>query len=413
MITYEQCQALDHADPLASVRDLFDHPRPREGHRERIYLDANSVGAMPKAAPDRLLELMREGWSRNRRRSWADGDWLSAPTRLGDRIAPLIGANAGEVLVCDSTSINLFKLLAGALQLRPGRAVIVSEAGNFPTDLYIAQGLRDLLGGACELRLVPEGRDPADFVDQETAVLSLSLVDYRSSRRFDMARLTQAAHQAGALVLWDLSHAAGAIPIDLNATDADLAIGCTYKYLCGGPGSPAFLFTAQRHQQAMKPALTGWMGHAAQFDFETAYRPAPGIKRQLCGTPAVLANAALETALEIWSTVSLDAVHAKHAGLSALMIDLLDQRCPAVTLVSPRDYANQGGHIAVRHEGGAALVEALAQLGVICSHRAPDTVRFGLAPLTLRHVDIWHTVIRLEEVLTAQSWRTVELGAAT
>ncbi len=413
MITFAQCEALDHADPLGPVRDLFDHPRPREGQRERIYLDANSIGAMPKAAPDRLLELLRQGWSRDRRRSWATGEWLSAPARLGDRIAPLIGAASGEVLVCDSTSINLFKLLAAALKLRPGRPVIVSEAGNFPTDLYIAQGLSDLLGPACELRLIPEGRDPADHIGPDTAILSLSLVDYRSSRRYDMARLTQAAHQAGALILWDLSHAAGAIPVDLNAAGADFAVGCTYKYLCGGPGSPAFLFAAQHHHQAMHPALTGWMGHAAQFDFDTQYQPATGIIRQLCGTPPVLANAVLETALEIWSSVPTAAVHAKHASLSALMIDLLDQRCPALTLVSPRDYADRGGHVSVRHRNGAALVEALARHDVICSHRAPDSIRFGLGPLALRHVDIWQAVDRLAAVLTGQSWRAVEPEANT
>lgn len=408
MITYEQCEAMDRADALAPARALFDAPPGG-----RIYLDANSIGAMPKAAPERIQEVMADGWSRDRRRSWSTGEWLSAPIRLGERIAPLIGADDGEVLVCDSTSVNLFKLLAGALKLQPGRPVIVSEAGNFPTDLYIAQGLRDLLGGECELRLVPEGEDPAGYVDGDTAVLSLSLVDYRTSQRLDMARLTQAAHQAGALALWDLSHAAGAIPVDLNAAGADFAVGCTYKYLCGGPGAPAFLFAAGRHQEAIKPALSGWMGHAAQFEFATGYVPAPGVKRQLCGTPPVLANAVLETALEIWSSVSLNAVHAKHASLSGLLIGLLDQRCPSVTLASPRDYDNQGGHVSVSHPGGAALVEALARHGVICSHRAPDSIRFGLGPLTLRHVDLWHAVDCLAEILAGEIWRTAEPGSGT
>ncbi len=400
MITYEQCQAMDRADPLAPVQDLFD--RPPGG---RIYLDANSIGAMPKAAPQRLRQLMADGWSRDRRRSWSTGEWLSAPKRLGDRIAPLIGAAPGEVLVCDSTSINLFKLLAGALKLRPGRRVIVSEAGNFPSNLYIAQGLDDLLGQACEFRLVPEGDDPAGYIDQDTAVLSLSLVDYRTGQRLHMDRLTQVAHQAGALALWDLSHAAGAIPVDLNAAGADFAVGCTYKYLCGGPGAPAFLFTAGRHQDAVKPALTGWMGHAAQFEFATGYVPAPGIGRQLCGTPPVLANAVLETALEIWSTLAPHDIHAKHAALSRLLIGLLDQRCPGVPLVSPRAYGSQGGHISISHPDGAALVEALARRGVICSHRAPDTVRFGLGPLTLRYGDLWHAVDRLADILADETWR--------
>ena len=408
MITYEQCRAMDRADPLAPVQDLFD--RPPGG---RIYLDANSIGAMPKAAPQRLQQVMAEGWSRDRRRSWATGEWLSAPARLGDRIAPLIGAAEGEVLVCDSTSVNLFKLLAGALKLRPGRPVIVSEAANFPTNLYIAQGLRDLLGQACELRLVPEGDDPAGYVDQDTAILSLSLVDYRTSQRLHMDRLTQAAHRAGALALWDLSHAAGAIPVDLNGAGADFAVGCTYKYLSGGPGAPAFLFTAGRHQDAIKPALSGWMGHAAQFEFATGYVPAPGVRRQLCGTPPVLANAVLETALEIWSSLAPQTVHAKHARLSGLLVDLLDQLCPGVTLASPRAYASQGGHIGISHPGGAALVEALARRGVICSHRAPDVIRFGLGPLALSYCDLWHAVGRLAEVLADESWRAAKSDSRT
>ncbi len=405
MITYQQCEALDRADPLAALRDLFHQP---EG--DRIYLDANSVGAMPKAAPERLLQVMRQGWSHDRRRSWSTGEWLSAPTRHGDRIAPLIGAAAGEVLVCDSTSVNLFKLLAAALKLRHGRPVILSEAGNFPTDLYVAQGLRDFLGHDCELHLVPEDDDPADHLKEDTAILSMSLVDYRTSRRHDMARLTAAAHQAGALALWDLSHAAGVIPVDLNAAGADFAVGCTYKYLCGGPGAPAFLYVAQRHQRAVQPVLSGWMGHAAQFDFATEYTPAPDIRRQLCGTPPVLANAVLETALDIWSTVAPQAVYDKHASLSRLMVDLLGQRCPDVNLASPHGHARRGGHISISHAGGAALVEALAQHGVICSHRAPDSIRFGLGPLTLRHVDIWDAVGRLKDVLADGTWSDIDPG---
>jgi len=398
--TRRDCEALDAADPLGETRARF-----APGADGTLYFDANSVGAMPVAAPARLQHLIGE-WQQLRRRGWSESDWLDAPRRLGARLAPLLGASPDEVVVCDTTSVNLFKALAAAVRLRPGRSRIVSEAATFPTDLYVAQGLAGLRDGVT-LHLVEDGAPIEPAIDEDTIAISLSFVDYRSARRHDIRALTRAAHARGALAIWDLSHGAGAVPCDLGAADVDLAVGCGYKYLCGGPGGPAYVFAARRLHDAIRPALAGWMGHAAPFAFTPGYEPAPGMGRFLVATPPVLANAVFEAALDIWASVDPQAVFRKHAALGDLLGALVDRGAagPGVGVASPREADRRGGFVALRHEGGAAVVAALADAGVVASFRAPDSIRFGLSALTHRHVDIWDAAARLGDILRGGTWR--------
>jgi kynureninase len=392
-VTLDEALALDAADPLAPCRDRFALP---EGV---IYLDGNSLGALPRATATVVATTIEREWGGDLIASWNKHDWIGAPQRIGDRIAPLVGAKAGEVLVGDSTSVNLFKLLAAALEARPGRAVIVSETGNFPTDLYIAQGLGRLAGAS--LRTV-EAEAIEAAIDEATAVVTLTHVDYRSGRRHDMARLTAAAHAAGALMLWDLSHSAGAIAVDLNAAGADLAVGCGYKYLNGGPGAPAFLFVADALQAQLRSPLSGWLGHADPFAFEPAYRPAEGIARFQAGTPSILAMAALEAGLATFDGVSIADLEAKSRRLSDLFIALVEERCPELTLASPR--GDRGSHLVFAHPYAYALMQALIERGVIGDFREPNLVRFGFAPLYNGFADVWRAVDVLADILGSRSW---------
>jgi kynureninase len=389
----DEALALDAADPLAPCRDRFALP---EGV---IYLDGNSLGALPRATATVVATTIEREWGGDLIASWNKHDWIGAPQRIGDRIAPLVGAKAGEVLVGDSTSVNLFKLLAAALEARPGRAVILSETGNFPTDLYIAQGLGRLAGA--RLRTV-EAEAIEAAIDEATAVVTLTHVDYRSGRRHDMARLTAAAHAAGALMLWDLSHSAGAIAVDLNAAGADLAVGCGYKYLNGGPGAPAFLFVADALQAQLRSPLSGWLGHADPFAFEPAYRPAEGIARFQAGTPSILAMAALEAGLATFDGVSIGDLEAKSRRLSDLFITLVEERCPELTLASPR--GERGSHLVFAHPYAYALMQALIERGVIGDFREPNLVRFGFAPLYNGFADVWRAVDSLADILGSRSW---------
>ena len=392
-MTLEEALALDAADPLAPCRDRFALP---EGV---IYLDGNSLGALPRATATVVADTIEREWGGDLIASWNKHDWIGAPQRIGDRIAPLVGAKAGEVLVGDSTSVNLFKLLAAALEARPGRAVILSETGNFPTDLYIAQGL-GRLAGASLLTVEAEAIEAA--IDEDTAVVMLTHVDYRSGRRHDMKRVTAAAHAAGALMLWDLSHSAGAIAIDLNAAGADLAVGCGYKYLNGGPGAPAFLFVADALQAQLRSPLSGWLGHADPFAFEPAYRPAEGIARFQAGTPSILAMAALEAGLATFDGVSIAGLEAKSRRLSDLFITLVEERCPELTLASPR--GERGSHLVFAHPYAYALMQALIERGVIGDFREPDLVRFGFAALYNGFADVWRAVDVLADILGSRSW---------
>lgn len=395
----EACAKLDAADPLRRLRDAFTLPA------DVIYLDGNSLGPLPKTVRARLAHVLESEWGEGLIRSWNDADWINLPRRVGDRIAALIGARPGEVIAADSTSINLFKLLAAALQLRPGRRVIVSERGNFPTDLYVAQGAIELLGGRHELRLV-DAPALAGAIDADTAVLLLTHIDFKSGRMHDLAALTRAAHASGALALWDLAHSAGAVPVDLNGAGADLAVGCGYKYLNGGPGAPAFLYVRRDLQDAVRPALFGWMGHARPFEFAAPYEPATGIVRQLVGTPAILSLSALDAALELWQDVDIAAVRAKSIALTELFVRLVEARCAGfgISLASPRDAVMRGSQVSFRHEEAYAVMQALIARGVIGDFRAPDLMRFGFAPLYVRHVDVFDAALALHAVLASRAW---------
>jgi len=399
-----ECAGLDAVDPLAPSRELFTLPPGV------IYLDGNSLGPLPRATPARLAEVAEREWGQGLITSWNRAGWIDLPARVGEKIARLIGAGPGQVVVADSTSVNLFKVLAGALAQAPGRRVIVSEPENFPTDLYIMQGLIELLGGGPSLRLVPPGEIPA-ALDADTAVLALTHVNYRSGAMHDMAALTRLAHARGALAVWDLSHSAGAMPLDVAGADVDFAVGCGYKYLNGGPGAPAFAYAAARHHASLRQPLSGWLGHAAPFAFEPAYRPAPGIARLICGTPPVLSLAALEVGVDIALGCDLAEVRRKSMRLTDLFVELVESRCPALDLLSPRDGHVRGSQVSFRHPHGYAIMQALIARGVIGDFRAPDILRFGLAPLYLRYADVWDAVAILAEVLDSGAWDRPEFHA--
>jgi kynureninase len=405
-IDLDRCKALDAADPLAPFRERFALP---EGV---IYLDGNSLGALPKAASGRVAQVVGEEWGQSLIRGWTMHRWIDLPRRVGDKIGRLIGAAPGEVLAADSTSVNLFKLMAAALRLKPERRVILSERSNFPTDLYIAEGLIELTGGRHELRLV-EGDEIADAIDGDTALVSVTHVNYRTGAMHDMADVTARAQQAGALILWDLAHSAGAVPVDMNGCGADFAVGCGYKYLNGGPGAPAFLFAAHRHHAALLPALSGWMGHAAPFAFEPGYRPADGLERMLAGTPAVIGLTALEAGVDLMLEADGATLRSKSLALGRLFVELMEQRCGrhGFRLASPTDESSRGSQICFAHEHGYPIMQALIARGVIGDFRAPDILRFGFAPLYVRHADIWHAVDHLSAVMDSGEWDRPEFHA--
>jgi kynureninase len=393
--TRDDAAALDRADELAAFRDRFVLPD------DVIYLDGNSLGPLPKATKARIAEVMEQEWGQSLIRSWTEHGWIDLQFRIGEKIGRLIGAAPGTTVVADSTSVNLFKLLAAALNERPGRKVILTEEGNFPTDLYMAQGLTALLQRQYELRQAP---DVLTALDERTAVLMLTHVDYRSGAMHDMAALTRAAHHVGALVLWDLSHSAGAVPLQLESDGVDLAVGCGYKYLNGGPGAPAFLYVAKHLQTDLRLPLTGWLGHAAPFAFESTYRPAGGTARAVVGTPPVLSLAALEVGIDIALEAPMAAARAKSLRLAELFVELM-QKEREFRLLTPCEPSARGSQVAFAHPHGYAIMQALIERGVIGDFRAPDVLRFGLAPLYVRHVDVWDAVATLREVMRSDAWR--------
>lgn len=402
-ITRTDLEALDRADALAPLRELFTLP---EGV---IYLDGNSLGALPKATPARVAEVVQREWGQGLIRSWNDAGWMATPARVGDKIAKLVGAASGSVMVADSTSVNLFKLLGAALAARPGRRVIVSERRNFPTDLYIAEGLAALLDQGHELRLVePEG--VAAAIGEDTAVVMLTHVNYHTGAMHDMAAITRAAHDKGALMLWDLAHSAGAVPVDLAGCDVDLAVGCGYKFLNGGPGAPAFLYVAPRLQEGMRYPLTGWLGHAAPFAFETGYRPGQGIARTMVGTPPVLSLAALEVGIDIALQAPMDQLRAKSVRQTTIFAELLEQvgAGQGFQLASPRDAARRGSQVCLAHGQAYAIMQALIARGVIGDFRAPDILRFGITPLYTRYVDLFDAAEALRAVMAGGEWQAPE-----
>ena len=393
-MTRDDARALDRTDPLARFRDRFALP---DGV---LYLDGNSLGPLPRAVTPALADTVQRQWGERLIRSWNEG-WIDAPQRLGAKIAPLIGAAADEVIVGDTTSTHLFKALVAALRHDPARRTIVSEAGNFPTDLHIAEGAVACVPDA-RLKVVVRA-DLAAALDDDTAVLLLTHVHYKTAERFDLAGWTARAHAAGALILWDFSHSVGAVPIDVTAAGADMAVGCTYKYLNGGPGAPAFLYVARRLHDALANPVSGWMGHAEPFAFTDAYRPAAGMKRWLVGTPSILAMASLEAALDLWQEVDLTQIAAKSAALFTILADAgADAGLPCV---SPADPAQRGSHISFRHDHAYEVTQALIARGVIGDFRAPDVLRLGLTPLYLSHEDVWHAGDHLRAVIATEAWR--------
>ena len=423
-LTLNHCRALDERDTLRPLREHFVLP---EGV---IYLDGNSLGVLPKTAASRVAEVITKEWGQDLIRAWNSAGWFHLPQRLGDRIAPLVGAAAGEVVVTDSTSVNLYKVLSAALNIAgqdaPGKKTIVSERSNFPTDLYIAEGLCRERGYRL-LLVEPEGILPA--LNGDAAVLMLTHVNYRTGAMHDMAALTAAAHAAGCLAVWDLAHSAGAVPVDLTGAKADFAVGCGYKYLNGGPGAPAFVWVHPQHTDRFRQPLSGWWGHAAPFEFTPGYRPAQGITRYLCGTQPILSLAALECGLEVFGAAEvlggMAALRAKSLALTDLFIQLVEERCAShgLGLATPRDHSQRGSQVCLsRSEGAYAIVQALIKRGVIGDFRAgdpstgsgrtgtPDILRFGFTPLYIGFEDVWHAAEHLKQVLETSEWQNAEFN---
>jgi len=399
------CLKRDASDPLRSFKDRFALPPSGS-----IHFDANSIGAMPKNAPERVQRLLEEGWRKLSRRGWSELDWLDKSKTMGAGISHILGAHQDDVVVCDNTTINLFKILSYAWRIRKNGSAILTEAHNFPTDIFVAEGFKNLLDGFdvdCDLQFAETREDVHDQLGDDTAVLYLTHTDYRYSQRWDMSELTKKAHEKNTLVIWDLSHSAGALEIDLMGCNADFAVGCGYKYLCGGPGSPAFIFIHPSHQNAAWPTIAGWLGHADFFAFANTFTPNPGVQGHNTGSPSIIANEIFDCAVDIWRDVNIKDVGTKHRSLSETVIQLIEQECShlGVSVISPKNYFLQGGHIAFEHEGAGALCEALFEHGMICSFRKPNSIRLGISPLYHSHEDMWDGVQRIKQIISSEVWR--------
>ena len=402
----EGVAALDARDPLHGKRDAFVIP---DGV---IYLDGNSLGPLSRAALRELKLAAEQEWGTGLIRSWNAAGWFDLPTTLGDRLARLIGAEPGEAVCTDTTSINIFKALHAALNLRPGRSVIVAEGTGFPTDVYMAQGVASVRP---DVHLKLAGIDAPDIealLGDDVAAVLVNHVDYRTGVLRDMAALTSRIHAAGALAVWDLCHSAGTMQVDLNGAYADFAVGCTYKYLNGGPGAPAFVFAARRHHGKLKQPLSGWWGHANPFAFEHSFQPGDGTRPMLCGTQPILSMRALGGALEVWDDIDLQQVREKSLALTDLFIALVEKRCGrfGVTLAAPREHAQRGSQVSFRHPHGYAVMQALIERGVIGDFREPDFMRFGFAPLYLRYADVFEAASILHDILANETWRDLRFA---
>lgn len=394
-------EAMDATDPLRAMRDRFILP---EGV---IYLDGNSLGAASHAVFGELQQAATQEWAQDLIRAWNTAGWFEMPIELGDQLGRLIGAAAGQTVVCDTTSTNIYKVLHAALEMRPGRSVIVAEGDSFPTDLYIAEGVASTRDGVL-LRLAGvDAPTIEELIDENVAVVLVNHVNYKSGELRDMAALTRKAHAAGALIVWDLCHTAGALPVELDQANADFAIGCTYKYLNGGPGAPAFIYAAQRHHDDISQPLSGWWGHARPFAFERGYVAGTGIRRFLCGTQPVLSMRALKGALAIWSDVDMAALRTKSVALTELFIQLVEARCGVygLTLETTRDATRRGSQVSFLHDHGYQIMRALIERGVIGDFRAPSTIRFGFTPLYVGYKDVWLAVEVLEDILRTGAWK--------
>ncbi|WP_317204596.1 kynureninase [Janthinobacterium sp.] len=416
MHTQEDCLALDAADPLAPLREQFALPAGV------TYLDGNSLGARPKAALQRSREVLEEEWGYGLIRSWNTAGWYDLPCRLGDKLAPLIGAAKGEVVITDSTSVNLFKALAAALKLQAEnpatarRRTIITERDSFPTDIYMAQAIIEWLERGYRLELLESWDQLPQALDGDAAVVMLTHVNYRTGRMFDMRAVTAAAHEAGALMIWDLAHSAGAVEVDLQAAKADFAVGCTYKYLNGGPGSPAFIWVPQRHQDDFCQPLSGWWAHRQPFAMETSFHPAAGIRRALCGTQPIASLALVESGLDVHLQVPMAQLRAKSLALTDLFIELVERHCAGhgLELQTPRPHAQRGSHVSFSHPDGYALMQALIAQGVIGDYREPQVMRFGFTPLYTSYAEVWHAAQTLKRILEQGDYqRDAERGAVT
>ncbi|KAF6695602.1 kynureninase [Pseudomonas sp. EKM23D] len=398
------CQTLDAQDPLAPLREQFALPHGM------IYLDGNSLGARPVASLARAQQVIAQEWGDGLIRSWNSAGWADLALRLGDRLAPLIGARDGEVAITDTTSINLFKVLSAALSVQrqraPTRKVIVSEAGNFPTDLYIAEGLAELLQQGYSLRLVSSPDELTQAIDADVAVVMLTHVNYKTGYLYDMQGVTTLSHECGALTIWDLAHSAGAVPVDLHRAGADYAIGCTYKYLNGGPGSQAFVWVNPALVNLVRQPLSGWFGHTRQFAMETSYAPSAGIARYLCGTQPITSLAMVECGLELFERTDMASLRRKSLALTDLFIDLVEARCAAhhLVLITPREHARRGSHVSFEHPEGYAVIQALIARGVIGDYREPRIMRFGFTPLYTSFTEVFDAVEILGEILDNRTW---------
>ena len=382
---------------FARTRELFDLP---DGV---VYLDGNSLGPLPRGVAERLARTVTDEWGQMLITGWNRAAWMEMPPRIGDRIARLIGAEAGHVVMGDTLSIKVFQALASALEMRPDRRVILSDTGNFPSDLYMAEGLCGMLGQGYALRTVaPDAVE--DAIDETVAVLMLTEVDYGTGRRHDMPRLTAKAHAAGVLAVWDLAHSAGATDVKVAEGGADFAVGCTYKYLNSGPGGPAFIYVAPRHAERAVPALSGWLGHEAPFDFDLDYRPGRGIERMRVGTPPVLQLAALDAALDVWDAVEIADLRARSLELTDAFIAGVEAACPDLVLATPREHKLRGSQVSFRHPEGYAIMQALIARGVIGDFRAPDILRFGFTPLFIGMGEVEKAVAVLTEVMETRAW---------
>ncbi|EET47056.1 kynureninase [Thalassobium sp. R2A62] len=368
-----------------------------------IYLDGNSLGPLPRAVPERLASMLQDEWGELLITGWNKADWMAQPSRVGDRVGGLIGAPTGSVVLGDTLSVKVYQAVAAAIEMRPDRKVVLSDTGNFPTDLYMADGLLKTLKAGHVLKLA-EPQDVMDAIDETVAAVMLTQVDYRTGRLHDMAAITEKVHSVGAVMIWDLAHSAGAVPVDLEGINTEFAIGCTYKYLNGGPGAPAFIYVRPDLIETVRPALAGWLGHEAPFAFDLDYRPGKGIERMRVGTPPVMQITALDTALDAWDGLGMDEIRAESIQLCETFISEVEQRCPTLTLASPRDPADRGSQVSFHFENGYPAMQAIIARGVIGDFRAPDIMRFGFTPLYIDESDVIEAAKIIEDVINNALW---------
>ena len=399
MRTRAECEALDAADPLGAVRAEFTLDE------REIYLDGNSLGPVSKRSRERVLEVLDHEWATGLVRSWNSAGWMEAPTRMGDRLAPLIGAQPGEVVVADTLTFFIAKLVGAALDQRPDRHVILTDRANFHSDIYIIEAIAKRAQRPITVKAIDRSTLEAELTD-DVALVELTQVDFRTGESLDMKGITQTVHAAGALMLWDFAHSAGAVPLDVTDADVDFAAGCGYKYLNGGPGAPAFCYVRSTWQGVLENPLPGWLGHARPFDFELEYEPAAGMQAFVTSSPSIIALASLDGALDVWDRVSIHQARTKSLALTDLFIELVEERLPGVfNLVTPREHERRGSQVALAHDEGYGIVQALIERGVVCDFRAPDICRFGFAPLYIRFVDVYDAVEILVEVMEGATYR--------